>query len=152
MLDIIPNGRANEQEVKALEQTLGFSLPEDYYSFLLEHNGGEVKDYQSFFVRGLAQEVLMHVFFGVNQPIRSQNVQFWANEFQEDLQEDAFIFGREPGGALLTYITTGEDKGVYLWDHAHFFPQSSEEDGNTYFVADSFADFCAQLKPFVESE
>jgi len=152
MLNIIPKGQASAEDITALEQKLGYPFPEDYRNFLQENNGGVVKDYQSFFVKGLSQEVLMHVFFGVNQPTRSQNLQFWANEYGDELQETAFIFGREPGGALLTYITSGDDKGVYLWDHAHFFAQSTEEDGNTYFVAESFADFCAKIEPFVEAD
>jgi hypothetical protein len=152
MLTIIPNGQVSEADICVLEHKLGFSLPNDYRTFLKDNNGGEVEDYQSFFVKSLAQELLMHVFFGVDQPIRSQNLQFWMDEFKEDLQEGAFIFGRDPGGVLLTYITTGEDKGIYLWDHAHVFPNSTEEDGNTYYVADSFAEFCAKLEPFVEAD
>ena len=47
------------------------------------------------------------------------------------------------------YITTGEDKGVYYWDYAHFFPQSSEDEGNTYFIAESFAEFCDLVTDYV---
>jgi hypothetical protein len=46
-------------------------------------------------------------------------------------------------------VTTGEEKGVYYWDDTHFFPQSRGEEGDTYFVAHSFAEFYESLKDYV---
>ncbi|HEX8657621.1 MAG TPA: SMI1/KNR4 family protein [Hymenobacter sp.] len=148
MLKITPYGHASEAEIEALEKTLTFSLPEDYREFLKQHNGGRSED-QIFFVQDLQQDLLMHVFYGINNPAKTLNVAFWTEEFKEDLEESALIFGKEPGGGMLLYITAGENRGVYFWDHSHFFPESDEEEGNTYFMADSFADFCTKLEPFV---
>jgi hypothetical protein len=150
MLNITPYGQASEEEIAALEKTLKFPLPEDYRSFLKQYNGGRSED-QAFFVKDLKQDILMHVFYGVNNPSKTLNVAFWVKEFKEDIEESALIFGKEPGGGMLMYITAGENKGVYYWDHSHFFPESDEEEGNTYFVADSFAEFCAKLEPFGEA-
>lgn len=57
-------GKNNEHDIQEFEQQIGFVLPADYRKFLLENNGGEVKD-QTFFVRHLDQEVLMDVFYGI---------------------------------------------------------------------------------------
>ena len=144
MLNITPYGQASEEEIAALEKTLGLSLPEDYRTFLKKYNGGRSED-QVFFVKDLKQDILMHVFYGVNNPSRTLNVAFWVNEFKEDIEESALIFGKEPGGGILLYITAGENKGICFWDHGHFFPESNEEEGNTCYIADSFAEFCDLL-------
>jgi len=143
-------GKNDETAVARLEQELGFSLPADYRDFLLDNNGGRVDD-ELFFVEGLGQQVTMDVFYGATHPNPALTVSYWLQEYGDELQERTLVIGTDPGGGMLTYITTGEDQGIYYWDHAHFFAQSTEEDGNTYFVANSFAEFCAMLKPFVEA-
>ncbi|UYZ64659.1 SMI1/KNR4 family protein [Hymenobacter weizhouensis] len=143
-------GKNEESAISELEQQLGFSLPADYRSFLIENNGGRVDD-DRFFVEGLGQHVMMDVFYGVTHRNRALTLSYWAKDYGDELQEKTVIIGTDPGGGMITYITSGEDKGVYYWDHAHFFEESTEEDGNTYYVADSFADFCAKLTPYVEA-
>ena len=91
----------------------------------------------------------MDVFFGItNAEERSLTLGYWLNEFGDELQEKTLIIGSDPGGGMITYVTAGEDKGIYYWDHSHFFPQSSEEEGNTYFLADSFDDFMTALRKY----
>lgn len=141
-------GESDELRVARLEAELGFALPDDYRSFLLRNNGGSFQE-QVFFVADLGQDVMLDIFYAVSNPDRVLTLSFWWKEHGEELQENALIIGTDPGGGMITYITTGEDKGVYYWDHAHFFEESAEEEGNTYFVADSFADFCKLPRPFV---
>lgn len=150
MKTFISWGKNDEKAITHLEKEIGFLLPFDYRNFLLENNGGRVDD-ELFFVEGLSQDVMMDVFYGVTHRNQALTLSYWLKEYGDELQEKTLIIGTDPGGGMLTYITTGEDKGVYYWDHAHFFEESTEEEGNTYFVADSFADFCAILKPFVEA-
>jgi len=149
-MNITSWGKTDEATITAFEQKVGFALPSDYRDFLLENNGGRV-DNELFFVEGLGQDVMMDVFYGVTHRNRALTLTYWLEEYGDELQENTLIIGTDPGGGMVTYITSGEDKGVYYWDHAHFFESSTEEDGNTYFVADSFADFCSSLKPYVEA-
>ena len=41
-------------------------------------------------------------------------------------------------------IVSGEDRGIYFWDHTFIFDQSSV-DSNVYFLADNFTDFIEKL-------
>lgn len=150
MKTLVSWGKNEEAAISQLEKQLGFTLPADYRNFLLNNNGGRVDD-EVFFVEGLGQDVMMDVFYGITHRNRALTLSYWLKEYSDELQENTLIIGTDPGGGMLTCITTGEDKGIYYWDHSHFFETSTEEDGNTYFVADSFADFSSKLKPFVEA-
>lgn len=142
-------GQNDEATIAAFEQEVGFTLPADYRLFLKQHNGCRVSK-QVFFVKDLDQDIMLHVFYGVTNPTsRSLTLPYWLDEFGDELQEKTLIIGSDPGGGIITYITAGEDQGVYYWDHAHFFPQSSEEEGNTYFLADSFTEFCDSVQNYV---
>lgn len=122
-------------------------MPNDYRQFLLNNNGGVVND-QTFFVEGLGQEVLMDVFYGIAIfHGRTLNIDYWLQEYKGEIGGNELVIGRDPGGHQLLYITEGEDKGIYYWDANYFFAQSSEQ-GNTYFVADSFMAFCESLRDF----
>jgi hypothetical protein len=86
MMNFEPLGGADEQNVAAFEQQIGFTLPKDYRRFLVENNGAEILD-QTFFVKDLDKEVMLDVLFGV-------------------------VIGHDPGGHQLLLITDGEDKGI----------------------------------------
>jgi len=147
MINITSYGQAQESDLEAFEQKLGFPLPTDYRTFLENHNGGRVNS-QTFFVEDLGESVLLRAFFGIKNPVETLNLDFWLNEYKDEIQETALIIGKEPGGGLILYITAGDEKGVYFWDHGHFFSESSEDDGNTYFLANTFTEFCDSLKDF----
>jgi hypothetical protein len=149
MINITSWGPTDEATVAAFEQEIGFTLPNDYRLFIKENNGCKVNK-QVFFVEDLDQDIMLHVFYGItNAKSRSLTLRYWLQEFGDEIEEKTLLFGSDPGGGFLMYITAGENKGVYYWDHAHFFPQSSEEEGNTYFVAESFAEFCDSLLDYV---
>ena len=57
-----------------------------------------------------------------------------------ELPYDSFVFGTEYGGGLFVMIVSGEDRGIYFWDHTFIFDQSSV-DSNVYFLADNFTNF-----------
>ena len=96
---------------------------------------------------------MLHVFYGItNSDSKSLTLSYWLTEFGDEIEEKTVLFGSDLGGGFLMYITAGEDKGVYYWDHAHFFPQSSEEEGNTYYIAESFADFCNLVMDYVPAQ
>lgn len=148
MSNITSWGPNTEATVAAFEQEVGFPLPGDYRRFLLENNGCKVHK-QVFFVQDLDQDVMLHVFYGItHEASKSLTLRYWLDEFGDEIAEKTLLFGSDPGGGFLMYITAGEDQGVYYWDHAHFFPQSSEEEGNTYFVAASFDEFMSSLRTY----
>ena len=42
--------------------------------------------------------------------------------------------------------TTVDLKGIYLWDHQHRYTGSSEENGNTFFIAETFSEWIQSLR------
>jgi hypothetical protein len=149
MMNFEPLGGASEQNVAAFEQQIGFSLPTDYRHFLVENNGAEVFD-QTFFVKDLDKEVMVQVLFGVTNPTsRGLTLGYWLEEYEDELEPGTLIIGKDPGGSFLIYTITGEDKGLYYWDKNYLFAQSSEPEGNAYFIADSFTEFRDSLRDYI---
>ncbi|HLK96837.1 MAG TPA: SMI1/KNR4 family protein [Hymenobacter sp.] len=148
MMNFEPLGEASEQNVAAFEQQIGFGLPPDYRRFLVENNGAEVFD-QTFFVKDLDKEVMLDVLFGVTNPTsRGLTLGYWLKEYEDELESGTLIIGKDPGGSFLIYTIAGEDKGLYYWDKNYLFAQSSELEGNAYFVADSFTEFRDSLRDY----
>jgi hypothetical protein len=87
------------------------------------------------------------VLFGLNHPKRSLDLRFWQREMAGDIPEKSIIIGNDPGGNLLVL----DDKGVYYYDHVHYYPQSSVKK-NAYKVASSFTEFLNLLRPSIGEE
>ena len=148
-IDATSWGPTSEAIILAFEQQIGFSIPDDYRRFLLEYNGAGVDNNQVFFVKDLDQDVMLDKLFGITNPrARSLTPGYWLKEYGDEIPEKTLLFGCDPGGRFLMYVTEGEQKGVYYWDDTHFYPQSREEDGDTYFIADSFAEFYDSLMDY----
>ena len=85
------------------------------------------KDYKEFLLR-------------VNVGIPKENyLSFFVDELHEEVTLGVLL-----GCSENIMITTGEDKGIYFWDHSFIFDQSSEE-SNVYFLKDNFTSFIADL-------
>jgi hypothetical protein len=144
-MKIIPYGKTTAEEIKALESEFEMTLPDDYKEFLLNNNGGvpEVK-YAAFYVEELKEDISLDVLYGIG--VEKLDVSRWSNMFRNDLPPRSLVIGVDPGGGMLLLINDGEDNGVYYWDDSYSF-EESDDDRNTYFVADSFTDFVDSLKP-----
>jgi len=140
----------NETELISFEKgDIGFQLPDDYRSFLLMYNGGGLSGY-SFYAEDIDQEFRTDVFYGLNiEGRRAIDLRYWFNTYDDEIPKKSLLIGGDPGGMHLLYVTKGEDKGIYLWDHAHRIEGYSEEEGNTYFIAESFEEFIKSLKKFI---
>jgi hypothetical protein len=151
-MDITSWGKLDEADISAFEQKIGFPLPDDYRQFLLEYNGAKANR-QVFFVKDLDQDVMLDKFFGITNPkSRSLTLGYWLQEFGDEIDAKSLFIGSDPGGRFLVYVTTGKDRGVYYWDHDNFFPQSSDGEGNTYFIAESFTEFCNSLMDYTPAK
>jgi hypothetical protein len=148
MMNFKALGGASEQSVAAFEQQIGFTLPADYRQFLVENNGAEFFD-QTFFVQDLDKEVMLQVLFGVTNPTsRGLTLGYWLSEYEDELEPGTLIIGKDPGGSFLIYTVAGDDKGLYYWDKNYLFPQSSESEGNAYFIADTFTELRDLLRTY----
>ena len=101
------------------------------------------KQYLSFFIDDLNEEVILGTMLGISEN-KNFSLTDWNSEYQMELPYDSFVFGTECGGGLFVMIVSGEDRGIYFWDHTFIFDQSSV-DSNVYFLADDFTNFIEKL-------
>jgi hypothetical protein len=134
-------GRPNEAAISEFEQHLGSSLPEDYRAFLLATNGGSLPA-SGFHVPELNRDCRLDVLFGFNLP-PALSLDAWQEEMDEELPAGSAIIGSDPRSGLIL-LGWQELPGVYFYDHAHRFQTSSEEH-NTYWIANSWSEFVAGL-------
>ncbi|MBX3178925.1 MAG: SMI1/KNR4 family protein [Candidatus Hydrogenedentes bacterium] len=139
---------ALDADIAKLESDIGFPLPADYKAFLRDMNGAQALD-RCFYVRGLKQDIALHILLGVHPGRNWADLFSSWDEFNEDLPENALIIGLDPGANFLVLLLDGNADGVYYWDHKHFFPQSSDLQ-NMYFVSESFSFFIDELKPLLK--
>lgn len=123
-----------------LEQQIGCVLPDDYRSFLIQHNGGE-PERQILYVSGCNSDILIHYFLGIGRP--RGDIQKWLAELDDDLNDTFLPIAFDPGGnALLMDKSSGK---IYYWDSARHSPYSSDKN-NAFEVANSFSDLLKKLK------
>lgn len=101
------------------------------------------EQYLSFFIDDLNEEVILGTMLGISEN-KNFSLTDWNSEYQMELPYDSFVFGTECGGGLFVMIVSGEDRGIYFWDHTFIFDQSSV-DSNVYFLADDFTNFIEKL-------
>ena len=129
----------------AIEKKLSVSLPADYKAFLIEHNGICTEN-TIVRIEAIEEETLLNALFSCdNQLNRALTLEYWNTEYKDDIPEGALLIGDFQDGGFLLLIPDGDYKGVYYYDHAYTF-ESSDDDGNTYFLADTFEAFINSLK------
>ena len=136
-------GKATQDMIDSFEKHIGFLLPDDYKQFLFEYNGGLAR-YNYFWVDDLDEELPLHVLYGLGLD-KNLDLKTWNDEYVDDLCSNSIIIGHDPGSGLIVLINDNEDGGIYYWDHTFNFEQSNEDE-NTYKIADTFQDFINGLK------
>ena len=132
-------------DIHSIEQELSVSLPADYKAFLIEHNGIYTEN-TIVRIEAIEEETLLNVLFSCdNQLNRALTLEYWNTEYKDDIPEGALLIGDFQDGGFLLLIPDGDDKGVYYYDHAFTF-ESSDDDGNTYFLADTFDAFINNIQ------
>ncbi len=133
----------SDEDVKLFERRYGLILPATYRRFLLATNGGR-PERDLFSLKGFEGHSpgRIHVFFGLNDPVESCNLD-WNLE----------VFGdRIPTGLLPIATTEGADKICLSVDEARS-GQVLYWDGGAHagerilhFLADDFASFVSSLQ------
>ena len=68
------------------------------------------------------------------------NVDLWLDDYRKDMPQNAIIIATSYQHGFIVLISSGDDAGVYYWDHSYEYPRSNDE-SNTYFIAGSFTEF-----------
>lgn len=144
-MDIKSFGTTDNNKIRNAEDQLGIAFPADYKEFLLCTNGGTNIDYaMSFTVNELDDQIVVDSLFGIEL---DENIDVVSNSqmFAFDMLPDSILVGDSIQHGFIVLICAGADKGVYYWDHSYTYEISNDE-GNMYWIAESFADFLALLK------
>ena len=144
MIDRIENTFASPSsvQIEQCEHQLGVSFPDSYREFLCSTNGGN--PFPKLINVANAGDVLIDFLYGVSGNDQPGDLIFEQRKAQEldPLPDGLIVIGHDPGGNRFLLETCGEKCGcIFYWDSASFFPRSSTEEGNTYFVAESMEDF-----------
>ena len=133
--------KGSEAKALAFQEFLGFTLPDDYFNFLGENDGATI-DEAYFYVKDIEEYIMFELFYDIKECMEDYQ------EFKDDIPDKSLVIGADPGGAMLLLVTTdvGDfSKGIYFYDHSHFF-EASNSDCNTYFVCDTFSEFISILE------
>ena len=96
--------------------------------------------YAEFYIEYLEETVYLDTLYTID------GVSKWSNMWPGDIPPKSILIGDDTrGGQILLWSNGGEDDGIYYYDHAYTFGQSSD-DSNTYFIADTFTEFIDSLK------
>ena len=133
--------KGSEAKALAFQEFLGFTLPDDYFNFLAQNDGATI-DEAYFYVKDIEEYIMFELFYDIKECIETYE------EFSDDFPDKSLVIGRDPGGGMLLLVTedVGDfSKGIYFYDHSHFF-EASNSDCNTYFVCDTFSEFITILE------
>lgn len=146
-MNIVNFGSAELKGIREIENKYNVNLPKDYTDFLLKHNGGIVeKDVKNIVkIEDAGVEISIDVLFGIETGNPNSNIDTWMEKLGDDLLEETLIIGDDVMQGFLVLVCKEEQAGVYYWDDAHNFDQSTDEE-NTYWIAESFSSlFCGEI-------
>jgi hypothetical protein len=94
------NGKSSTADLSRFESEIGFSLPEDYGTFLRVYNGGSFCGSYPEITAEVIANVQCDCLFGLNMP-KAADVSFWQKEFREDIPAKSLLIGKDSVGGFL---------------------------------------------------
>lgn len=132
----------SQEDVSSFENNQGLVLPADYKEFLLATNGGR-PERDLFTIKGLEGDSAgrIHLFFGLNDPIASCNLDWNLTVFKQRLPTNLLAIATTEGADKICLGVAGARAGaISYWDgHA----RAGER--NLYFLAEDFSSFISSL-------
>ena len=142
-------GFTNEEAISILENKFEVVLPEDYKRFLLQENGGRNTAYKYknlVRISQISEEINIDVMFGVETNIKNADIEQWTSEYRDDLFPNSIIIGDTiQHGFIVFWLSNEENRGIYYYDDTYEF-ESSTDDVNAYFLANSFSEFLSMVE------
>ncbi|WP_051666726.1 SMI1/KNR4 family protein [Pedobacter sp. R20-19] len=143
-MEVIKFQNGDPKNIAYLEDEFSIELPVDYRNFLIENNGADIEN-GFFYVKEINQAIPMGYFFGIDTKEKAADIVRINKEYGDDIAESSFLIGNDIGSGFLLLVFDGENDGIWYYDHTYFFKESTDE-LNTYFIAESFADFLKILE------
>ncbi len=149
-MNIQPFGGVTKKQIAMIEQEYSITLPLAYKKFLMSVGGGcvELDDKNSILIPDLQEKVAVEVLYGYGIQEKNADLSTYMDMLADDLWDNTVIIGDSIEHGL--FVLIGEDGenddagAVYYWDDSYVFDQSDDEN-NTYWVADSFTEFLQML-------
>jgi len=88
----------------------------------------------------LSDNISVDVLFGINTQYKNANITIWTDKYFQEMPESTLIIGDTVEHGFIVLLCSGEDTGVYYWDDTYHYA-GSNDDNNTFFIADTFTDF-----------
>jgi hypothetical protein len=132
-----------EEDVRSFERKHGLLLPADYREFLLTTNGGR-PERDLFPINGLEGDSpgRIHIFFGLNDPIASCNLDWNLTVFRDRLPADLLAIATTEGADKICLVVAGSRAGTIRYWDGHARPGER----NLYLLADDFSSFISSLR------
>lgn len=133
----------HEEALRAFETAHGLSLPAPYKAFLLATSGGrperDLVAIEGFEGDGVGR---IHVFFGLNDPIESCNLDWNLSVFRDRLPAGLLPIATTEGvDKICLSVVGGQEGAIFYWDgHARVGERS------LYLLAPDFSSFIASLQ------
>lgn len=87
-------GEGDIKNIEELEVKSDIKLPDDYKDFLIKNNGARVND-GIFYVKALDEDIILHIFFGTKLEKKALNLEFWHQEYGDEIPENSLLIGRD---------------------------------------------------------
>lgn len=139
-------GTTNLEDIEKVEKELGFKLPQDYKTFLLDTNGGINSNYElSFRIKELNDNIVIDVIFGIDVD-ENANILSVTKSLAGEMHPNSILIGDSIQHGFIVMICTGANKGIYYWDESYIYDISNDE-CNMYKIANDFREFLEILTP-----
>lgn len=141
--EIKPFGKIAKEDIVELEKIFDVLLPDDYKKFLLEYNGGAVFN-NELRLKDINEVINIDVLYGIHIGDSSSDIEYWTNEYADDLLEKTVIIGDSLQHGFIVLICDGSNNGVYYYDDSYCFDSSNDE-SNVYLISNTFDAFWKAL-------
>jgi hypothetical protein len=138
---------ASEEALRQVERQLGTALPDDYWGFLAEHNGGYLEP--NTHPSEVGASVRLFYSAGPTDVEELDELESMAElyspegETDDELPPGFLPIGEDDGGNLILLEVNGESPGsVHFWEHELAPPQEAVTR-----LDDSFGEFWEALAP-----
>lgn len=138
--------KITEDDIAEMEELFDIVLPNDYKKFLLKYNGGAVKinKFNELSLDDINESINIDVLYGIHTGSKASDIEYWTNEYAEDLFEKTIIIGDSIQHGFIVLVCDGSNNGIYYYDDSYYFDSSNDE-SNVYFIADTFEAFWESL-------
>lgn len=144
-------GRLEEKKLIKFEKNIGGILPDDFRSFILEHNGGKPIP-SSFKISEKQGDDHIHHMLGLHNGPSYYRIDDKWKVYKNRMPATLIPFADDPFGNAICVGISGKDKGkVFFWDHENEGNKSEQPFyGNIQIIAESFQNFLNGLFEWVD--